>query len=138
MATRITTAAANASCDAIVDLVDGGSGAGYVEIRSSSQPATANTAATGSVLATITYSDPAFGSASSGTATADITPALTVAASATGTAGWFRVYDSSATAVFDGSITVSGGGGDMTVNTVSLVSTVNFTITAQTVTMPVA
>ena len=136
MATRISTAAQNAACNAVVDLVDGGSGAGYVEIRSGSQPATANTAATGSVLATITYSDPAFGSASSGTATADITPALTVAASATGTAGWFRVYDSAAAGIYDGNITVTGGGGDMTVNTTSLVSGVDFTITAQSVTMP--
>jgi hypothetical protein len=136
MATRIATAAQNAACDAVVDLIDGGSGAGYCEIRTGSQPATANTAVSGSLLATITYSDPAFGAASSGTATADITPALTVAASGTGTAGWFRMFDSAAAGIYDGSITVTGGGGDMTVNTTSLVATVNFTITAQTLTMP--
>lgn len=136
MATRISTAAQNAACDAIVDLVDGGASPGYVEIRTGAQPATANTAASGSVLATITYSDPAFGASSAGTATADITPALTVAASGTGTAGWFRVYESGGTGIYDGAITVTGGGGDMTVNTTSLVATVNFTITAQTVTMP--
>jgi len=136
MATRISTAAQNASANAVGALVDAGSGAGYVEIRTGSQPATANTAASGSVLATITYSDPAFGSASSGVITADITPALTVAASGTGSAGGFRVYDSDANGIWDGSITVSGGGGDMTVNTVSLVIGVNFTITAQTYTQP--
>lgn len=137
MATRISTAAQNAACDAVVDLVDGGAGAGYVEIRSGSQPATANTAASGTVLATITYSDPAFGASAAGTATADITPALTDAsADNTGTAGWFRVYESGGTGIWDGSVTVTGGGGDMTVNTTSLVAGVAFTITAQTLTMP--
>lgn len=51
MATRISTSARNAAADAVVDLLDAGSGAGYIEIRTGSQPATPNTAATGTTVA---------------------------------------------------------------------------------------
>ena len=63
MATRITQAAAAAACDAVVDRLDAGAAAGYIEIRTGSQPATADTAATGTLLGTLTLSDPAFGNA---------------------------------------------------------------------------
>jgi hypothetical protein len=124
--------------DAIVALLDAGAAAGYVEIRSGSQPATAMDAASGVLLATITLNDPVFTAAASGTATADASPALTAAAVDTGTAGWFRGYDSDDNAVIDGSATATGGGGDMQLNTVSLVSAVDVTVTAWTITMPAA
>lgn len=133
---RLAVATRDAMTNTAVDLLDGGSGPGYCEIRSGTQPATGDTAPTGSVLATVTFSDPAFGSSSSGTAQVDDTPALTVAASATGTASWARFYDSNGNKVFDIDVTVSGGGGAMTVNTTALVSGVNFTITAIAVTQP--
>jgi hypothetical protein len=41
-------------------------------------------------------------------------------ADATGTATWFRVLDGSGSFVMDGAITVTGGGGDMTLNTTSI------------------
>lgn len=138
MATRIPTASRNAMVDAIVALLDAGAAAGYVEIRSGSQPATAMDAASGVLLATITLNDPVFTAAASGTATADASPALTAAAVDTGTAGWFRGYDSDDNAVIDGSATATGGGGDMQLNTVSLVSAVDVTVTAWTITMPAA
>ena len=136
MTTRIPTASRNAACDAVVDRFDAGAGAGHVEIRTGSQPASANDAATGTILADFTLSDPAFGASATGVATVDVTPALTVAADATGTAGWFRGYDSDDNGIIDGSCTVTGGGGDMTLNTTSLVATVNVTITSWTITMP--
>ena len=49
MATRLATSARNASADGVVDLIDAGPAAGYLEIRTGSQPATANTAATGTL-----------------------------------------------------------------------------------------
>lgn len=132
MALRLSTARRNAVTDSIVDALDAGAGAGKVEIRTGSQPAGPDTAATGTVLATITLNDPAFGSSSSGTATADITPALTDAsADATGTAGWFRAYDSNNLAVMDGSVGV-----DLILNTNSIVSGQPVTITAWTFTTP--
>lgn len=135
MATRISTAARNAAADAIVDLLDAGAGAGYVEIRTGSQPATPGDAATGTLLATLTCSDPAFGAASSGTATAS---AITddTSADATGTAGWFRGYDSNNAAVIDGHITATGGGGNMEMASVSLVAGGLVEITSWTITMP--
>lgn len=135
MATRISTAARNAAADAIVDLLDAGAGAGYVEVRTGSQPATPNTAATGTLLATLPLSDPAFGAASNGTATAAAITSDT-AADATGTAAWFRAYDSAGNAVIDGSVTATGGGGDMTLSSTSIVTGGVVNVTGWTVTMP--
>lgn len=136
MTTRIPTASRNAIIDALTALFNAGSGPGVVQIRSGSQPASANDAASGTLLATITLSDPGFGAGALGIATADITPALEVAASNSGTAGWYRGLDSDAATVIDGSVTATGGGGDLQLNTVSVLSGVSVTITAWTITMP--
>lgn len=133
MATRISDAARSAMADAIVDLIDGGAGAGYVEIRTGTQPATVATAASGTLLGTLTCSDPAFGSASAGVATANSITGDS-SADATGTAGWFRVYDSNNTAIMDGSISTSGA--DMNLDSVSIVAGGTIDITSWTVTMP--
>ncbi|MEU3052265.1 hypothetical protein [Streptomyces griseus] len=135
MALRISTAARNAAADKIDDLVSAGGGTfGKIEIRTGSQPATPDSAATGTLLATFTLQNPAFGNASAGSITLGGTP-LTVAASATGTAGWFRVYaNGTATAVVDGACGTSGA--ELNLNTVSLNSGVNVTITSGVITMP--
>ncbi|NJO82882.1 MAG: hypothetical protein HC828_08715 [Blastochloris sp.] len=57
---EISVAAQQAACDAIVDLIDGGSGAGYIEVRTGAPPATPATANSGTLLATLPMSDPAF------------------------------------------------------------------------------
>ena len=67
---KISTPARNAACDAIVDLVDGGAGAGTLAIRTGSPPTNPADADSGTLLGTLTFSDPAFGAASGGTATA--------------------------------------------------------------------
>jgi hypothetical protein len=137
MTTRISTAARTAMADAVVDLLDGGAGPGYVEFRTGAQPASVATAASGTLLATLVLSDPAFDAAVAGVAALDVTPLPTdTSADTTGTAGWFRAYDSNAVAVMDGSITATGGGGDMTLNTVALTAGVAVEITAWSVTMP--
>ena len=87
---RLSVAARNAACDAIVALVDSGPGPGTIKIRSGSAPAV-NAASTGTLLATLTFSDPAFGAASGGTATANSITSDSNA-DADGTAGHFRVY----------------------------------------------
>lgn len=135
MTTRINTAQRNAACDAIVDSLDAGSGAGYIQVRTGSQPATVGTAATGTLLATLTLSDPAFGAASSGVATAAAVGS-DVSVDATGTPGWFRGFDSNNAAVIDGAVTISGGGGDMTFDTVTWIAGGTAALTAWTVTMP--
>lgn len=137
MATRISDAARNAAANGVVDLIDGGPAAGYIEIRTGTQPATVATAASGTLLGTLTCSDPAFGNAAAGVATA---AAITgdSSADATGTAGWFRVYDSTGSAVMDGSITATSGGGDMELDSISIVAGGTIDITSWTVTMPAA
>lgn len=134
MATRIPTNSRNAAADGVVDRLDAGAGAGTLEIRTGSQPASANDAATGTLLATLTLNDPAFGAAAAGVATANAIAAD--AGDADGTAGWFRAKDSDANTVIDGSITVTGGGGDLELNTVSISTGVDVEVTAWTVTMP--
>ncbi|MER5420351.1 hypothetical protein [Streptosporangium roseum] len=135
MATRLSTAARTAAADAVVDLLDAGSGAATIEIRSGSQPATANTTATGTLLATFTLADPAFGAASSGVATMASTPRTTTGVAA-GDAGWFRAKDSSGATVYDGSVTATGGGGQIELATVTISVGLTVELTSATVTMP--
>lgn len=118
----IPTSTRNVQTDATVDLIDAGAGAGTVEIH---------TAAFATLLATLTFSDPAFGASATGTATAS---AITddTSADATGTAAVFRVKDSDANVVFEG--TVSTSGADMNFNTVAFVATANVSITSFTFT----
>lgn len=141
MTVRISAGARNAACDAIVDLVDGGSGAGKLRVYTGSQPATPATAPSGTLLLEYTLSDPAFGSAATGVATLDVTPAVTTTGLAAGTAGWFRLVDSTEAAgsglgVIDGSVTASGGGGDLQLSTTTVSVGLSVDITSMTVTMP--
>lgn len=137
MATRISTAAAAAACNGVVDSLDGGS-PGYIEIRTGSQPATVGTAATGTLLGTLTLSNPAFGNATTASPAVATANAITSdsSADATGTAGWFRAYTSGGTGVIDGSITATGGGGDLTLDSVSIVAGGVIAITSWTVSHP--
>lgn len=129
---QITNAAASAAADAVVDRIDLGSGAGKVRIYDGSQPATADTAVSSQVLlAELTMSDPAFGAASNGVATASAISDDT-SANATGTASWFRVVDSDNNAVFDGTVGTSSA--DLILNTVSIVAGATVSITALTYT----
>lgn len=136
MATRIPTASRNAACDAVVDLTDGGSGAGTIDVRTGTQPASANDAASGTLLATFTLNDPAFGAASTGVATLDVDPAITTTGLAAGDAGWFRMKDSAGATVLDGAATATGGGGQLELSTIAVSIGLTVSITSGTVTMP--
>jgi hypothetical protein len=58
-----------------------------------------------------------------------------VSADANGTAGHFRIYDSGGTTChIQGSITATGGGGDMELNNTSIAATQTVTITSFTLT----
>lgn len=122
MATRISNAAAIASVDAVLALINAG-GAGTVEIRTGTQPADVSVAATGTLLGTLTCSATAFGGAVDNTGKATAT-ANTVTpdsnADAAGTAGWFRVYSGGGTGIIDGNITATGGGGDMELDNINI------------------
>jgi hypothetical protein len=120
MALGIASAIRNAMLDAILAAIDAGSGPGKVRIYDGTRPATGGTATT--LLAELTMSDPASAGASGGALTLS---AVTEDSSAdsTGTATWFRVVDSDDNFVLDGSVSVSGGGGDMQMPTTSIVAT---------------
>lgn len=134
MATRIPDAVRNAVVSAVVARLDAGVGPGHVRIYSGAQPADADDPATGTLLADIPLPDPVFGAPVGGSASAGAIPPDP--AEATGTAGWFRALDSDNNTVLDGSVTETGGGGDMTLNTVSLVAGIDVDITTWTLTMP--
>lgn len=130
----LTDAIRNARCNAIVDALDAGAGAGTIAIRSGTRPATPTTTATGTLLATATLADPAFGDAVAGVAT--MTDPAGVVAGNTGTASWFRAFDSNGAACFDGSVTATGGGGDLTLASTSVVAATTVDITGGTITDP--
>lgn len=134
MAIRITTARQNALCDALVGAINTG-GAGTVEIRTGTQPASANNADSGTVLATFTLAATAFGSASSGTASLQSLPRTTTGVAA-GTAGHARVKNGSGTTIFDGSVSATGGGGDFQMSTTTVSVGLDLELTAGSITMP--
>lgn len=135
MAVRLSTAVVNAMCDAAVDYVDAGAGVGTIKVYTGSQPATANDAVTGTLLATFNCQDPAFGSSTAGVATLAGTP-LTTTGLAAGTAGYFRCATSTPGSVFDGSVTATGGGGQLELNTTTISVGVTAEVTSGTFTMP--
>jgi hypothetical protein len=92
---QLSTAARNAACDAVVDLIDGGAGAGKFKIRAST-----------TVLATITLADPAFGAASTGTATGASFPRSDSSADGTGTPDNYQITDSDDTVIISGTAAV--------------------------------
>lgn len=134
MAIGLATASRNAMCDALVDLLDVG-GAGKIEIRSGTRPATPNTTATGTLLATVTLINPAFGAASTGVATLADPVAVTGVAAATAT--WFRAMNNASAAVIDGDVTATGGGGDLTLSTTTISVGLTIDITGGTITVPI-
>lgn len=135
MALAISTAARNAAADAVGNLIDAGAGAGTIKVYTGSSPGP-NAAETGTLLATFTCQDPAFGAASTGVKTLDVTPAMTTTGLAAGTAGYFRVEDSTGANVFDGTVTATGGGGDLELNTTTISVGLSLEITSGTITMP--
>lgn len=134
MATRLSTAARNAAANAIVQLIDAGPAAGTLQIRTGAQPASANDPATGTLLATFTLADPAFGAAVLGVATLDATPVLSTTGVADGTAGWFRIADSTGATVGDGAVGTSGQ--QLNLNTTTISTGLTVEITAGTATQP--
>lgn len=136
MATRLPAATRNALAQQVQVLTDAGPAAGTLKIYSGTQPATGDTAATGTLLATVTLGDPSFGTASSGTLTGADPAAVTAVAA--GTAGWFRVQDSTGANVWDGAVTATGGGGELQLATTTISVGLSVDITSLSVTMPAA
>lgn len=127
---NIATSVRNSMCDAFVDAIDGGTSNGVLVIY---------TSGFGSALVTLPFNDPAFGAASSGTATMGTSPAVSATIGATGTAAVFRVSTTNdgstpVTTLFEG--TVSTSGADINFGSTSFATSDTCTITSLTITMP--
>lgn len=117
----------------------GGSGAGttgHIKIWSGSAPSDPDASATGTLLAhwdlsgSIAWSSPSAGE----THMTGLPFAGTVDAS--GTAGYFRLLDSSNNTLLQGTVTATGGGGDMTVGSTTITVGDTVQITSFSFTVP--
>jgi hypothetical protein len=131
MALQESTAVRNAKLDSIETTIGT---APILRFLSGSPPATCATAETGTKLAEMTLPSDWLAAASGGTKSLSGTWQDT-SADATGTIGYWRIYDSSATTChMQGTVTATGGGGDITVATTSITATQPFQITSFTLT----
>jgi len=127
MALQYSVAIRNARLD-VVETTVGTSP--ILRIRSGAPPASTAAADTGTVLATINLPADWMLAAANGTKDKSGTWSDT-SADAAGTAGHFRIYRSDGTTCdIQGTITATGGGGDMTVDNTVLAAGQEFTVTA--------
>ena len=131
MTIQFSVAVRNARLDAI----ETATGATAVlKIRTGTVPVTVATADAGTVLATLTLPSDWMAAASAGAKAKSGTWEDT-SADAAGTAAHFRVYASDGTtAHIQGTVTATGGGGDMTVDNVVFALAQAFTVTSFTLT----
>lgn len=127
MTIQLSTAVRNAKLDAIETAI--GTSA-ILKIRTGAPPANVAAADSGTVLATLNLPSDWLAAASSGSKSKSGTWEDT-SADAAGTAGHFRIYASDGTtAHMQGTVTATGGGGDMTLDNTSIASAQQVTITS--------
>lgn len=130
MAIKTSISARNTELDALAAQFN----TGYLRIYTGAQPATPETAASGTLLAELRFNATAFGAAAAGVITAN---AITQDSGAdnTGTAGWARCLKSDGTtALMDGDVSTSGA--FVNLNSVAVSSGAAVSITALTITNP--
>lgn len=128
MALRKNNALRTQQADDFADLWDGGT----IQIRSGTQPADPDSAASGTLLATVTLPTPAFGAAVTGVVSK--TGDWDGSAVASDTAGWARFINAGATMTFD--VSVGEVGTDLIIDDEDIVSGGLVTVTAFTFTIP--
>lgn len=100
-----------------------------LRIRTGAAPATCATADSGTILAALTLPSDWMAAAASGVKA--LLGSWTASAVAGGTAAHFRIYDSGGTVChWQGTVTVTGGGGDLQLDTVTIVTSQVVTVTA--------
>jgi len=127
MTIQFSNAVRDAQNDAIETTI---STSAIMKIRTGAQPATCATADSGTVLATLNL--PAdWMSASSGGVKALLGTWEDASADAAGTAAHFRVYASNGTTCgMQGSVTATGGGGDLTLDNTNIASAQDVKVTS--------
>jgi len=130
MPIQLSVAARNARLDAIETAVGTSP---TLELRTGAPPANTAAADTGTVVATMALPSDWMAAAASGSkALAGTWQDLS--ADNAGTVGHFRIYDSGGTVChIQGTVTVNGGGGDMTLDNVSVNAGQQITITSFTI-----
>lgn len=127
MAIQLSTTVRNARLDAIETAI--GTSA-ILKIRSGAPPANCAASDSGTVLATLNLPSDWLAAASSGSKAKSGTWEDT-SADATGTAAHYRLYASDGTTChLQGTVTATGGGGDMEVQNTSFAAGQAFTITS--------
>jgi hypothetical protein len=131
MALKYSVAVRNAKLDAVETTI--GTSA-VLKIRTGAAPGDVASGDSGTVLATLNLPSDWMAAASGGTKAKSGTWEDT-SADNSGTAGHFRVYASDGTTChIEGTVTVTGGGGDMTVDSVTFTAAQAFTVTGFTLT----
>lgn len=131
MTIQLSDAVRNARLDAIESTI---STTPIMRIRTGAAPADCATADSGTVLATLNLPSDWMAAAASGQKAKSGTWEDT-SADDTGAAAHFRIYDSGDTTChLQGTVTATGGGGDMEVDNTSFAAGQQFTVTAFTLT----
>lgn len=131
MAIQLSTAVRNARLDSIETTI--GTSA-VLRIRTGAAPADCATADSGTVLAELSLPSDWMAAASGGSKAKSGTW-QDVSANAAGTAAHFRIYDSGGTVCgLQGTVTITGGGGDLTLDNTSIAIGQTVTITSFTLT----
>jgi hypothetical protein len=129
MTLQYSVAVRNAKLDAVETTIGTSP---ILTIRTGAPPANCAAANSGTVLATITLPSDWMAAASGGTKAMSGTW-QDASADNTGTAAHFRIHDSTGTTCHEqGTITLTAGGGDMTVDNTSLVAAQQFNVTGYT------
>jgi hypothetical protein len=131
MTVQLSTTVRNARLDVIESTI---STAAVLRIYSGAQPANCAAANSGTLLAEMTLPSDWMAAASSGSKALSGTW-QDASANNAGTAGHFRIYESTATTChIQGSVTATGGGGDLTLDNTSIAAGQSITITSFTLT----
>ncbi|HEY8593303.1 MAG TPA: hypothetical protein VIL42_10640 [Sphingomicrobium sp.] len=134
MTIQFAQSTAHAMLDAIETDI-GGSPVLY--LRSGAQPATCGAADTGTLIATIAMAADAFSNATSW-AKAIAATISDLSADNAGTLGHWRIKTSGGVTKLQGSITASGGGGDMTVDNTNVTAGQQVDVTSFAINFPSA
>ena len=110
--------------------------AAKIQIRSGAQPANCAAAASGTLLAEFALASDWAANAAAASKALNNLP-VSIAAAAAGTAGHYRFVDTAGTTCHEqGSVTATGGGGDMTIDNTSIALAQTVQITSYTKTAP--
>ena len=137
MAVRASAAIRNAALNggSVAEIIDGDSGNGTIEYFTGAVHGTFGNPPGGTKIATVTLANPSFQAAASGSMTAN-TIQSDVSADANGTIGCFVLKSSDGDIQLDGSVTITGSGGDIQFASVSATAGDTIAMTSLIVSIP--